>query len=94
MDPDFYFPLTIITFGIALTALLMVLRAFTRHGASVDEISELHRAIAELREENEAMRESHHADIQEIEERIDFAERLLAQSSTQPRIEGEVVTPV
>ena len=90
MDPDFYgiIPLVAITFGGGLVALRMVLRAWTRRGASVDEIADLHNAVAELREENEVLRENHRADMQELEERIDFTERLLAKSNDQPRIEG------
>ncbi len=96
MDPDFYaiIPLSVITFATALTALRMILRAWTRRGASVDEIAELHNAVAELRDENEVLRETHRADILELEERIDFAERLLAKSNEPRKIEGEVVTPV
>ncbi len=90
MDPDFYgiIPLAAITFAGGLVALRMVLRAWTRRSGSVDEIADLHNAVAELREENEILRENHRADMQELEERIDFAERLLAKSSDQPRIEG------
>ena len=96
MDPDFFaiIPLTVITFSTGLVALKMILRAWTRRGASVDEITELHNAVAELRDENEVLRDTHRADILELEERIDFAERLLAKSNQPSRIEGEVVTPV
>ena len=96
MDPDFFaiIPLTVISFSTALLALRMVLRAWTRRGASVDEIAELHNAVAELREENEALRANHQADILELDERMDFAERLLAKSNELRRIEGEVMTPV
>ncbi len=90
MDPDFYgiIPLAAITFGGGLVALRMILRAWTRRGGSVDEIADLHNAVAELREENEVLRENYRADLQELEERIDFTERLLAKSNDQPRIEG------
>lgn len=96
MDPDFFaiMPLSIITLAMGLTALRMILRAWTRRGASVDEIVQLHDAVAELREENEVLRETHRADILELEERIDFAERLLAKSNELRKIEGEVMTPV
>ena len=96
MDPDFFaiIPLTVISFSTALLALRMVLRAWTRRGASVDEIAELHNAVGELREENEALRANHQADILELDERMDFAERLLAKSNEPRRIEGEVMTPV
>lgn len=95
MDPDFFaiMPLSIITLAIGLTALRMILRAWTRRGVSVDEIVQLHNAIAELRDENEVLHENHRADILELEERIDFAERLLAKSNELRKIEGEVMTP-
>ena len=96
MDPDFIgiIVLTVISSGTVLVALRMILRAWTRRGASVEEIAELHNAVAELREENEALGANHRADILELEERIDFAERLLAKPNEPRRIEGEVVTPV
>ena len=96
VDPDFFaiIPLTVISFSTALLALRMILRAWTRRGVGVEEIAELHSAVAELREENEVLRENHRADILELEERIDFAERLLAKANEPRKIEGEVVTPV
>jgi hypothetical protein len=53
----------------------------------------MQRALDEVREEMEEMRTAHSAQLAEIHERIDFAERLLTEARGRPLLDGSENTP-
>lgn len=79
---------TMIVAGSFLTALWLFLKhRRPRNLPSATELTELTRTVEGLRSSVEAMR----GELGEVQDRLDFTERLLAQATQQPR--GELRKP-
>ena len=69
--------------GMALIGLKLVLNASVRKKdlSGSDDVAKLTAAVESLREETEVLRDQLGGEIAEVQERLDFAERLLTQGS-------------
>ena len=72
--------------GMGLIALKLLLNAWTRKRElpGTHEVAKLAEAVESLRAETDALRDQMGGEIAEVQERLDFAERLLTQGSFDP----------
>lgn len=92
MDPDYIPPLIafLSTGTFILIGMRMWLNARVKRAELTpnEDLAHLREAIAQLREENQGVRE----ELAELHERVDFAERLLSRAS-QPPLQPRRSTP-
>lgn len=76
--------------GMGLIGLKIFLSAWVKKKELVgpDEVAKLSDAVESLRNETEALRDQLGGEIAEVQERLDFAERLLTQGSYDPNREA------
>lgn len=72
--------------GMGLTGLKLFLNAWVKKKdlPGSDDVAKLTEAVESLREETEALRDQLGGEMAEVQERLDFAERLLTQGSYEP----------
>lgn len=83
--------LIIIFGGMAVGAIAEIAKAIARRGASASELSQLKRQLQQYTaalEEAQATLASQATQLAELQERIDFAERLLTQARDRPVLGG------